>query len=267
MKKSDLNDILAYIRGSLDSGREKELKKRLSEAGYDLEELDVMRDMDAQLGKISIPKPGKAMSTRFYNVLETYKQEQAVRMDLFKKLRVGLDRLNFRRVMAGMAYSAVLLFIGWSAGVWFTPNASLDSRLTVMSSELQEMKALMTVALLDNPSPAERIKAVNIFADMAEGDETVIDKLLEILNQDPNVNVRLVALEAIIPFMDTPKVKGGLIQAIGRQNSPLLQLALTDAMVSMQEKEAVDPLKRMLEQKDLNLTVRGRIERGLELLI
>lgn len=262
-----MNDVLAFIQGTLDPGREKEVKKRLTDIGYDPEELDSLRDMNAQLGKIPVPKPSKAMSTRFYNVLEAYKQEEAVRSTVFERLRSWMDQLDSRKVIVGLAYSVVLLFIGWSAGIWFAPNPSLDRRLVTMSSELQEMKTIMTVALLDHPSPTERIKAVHVFANQTGRDDSVIEKLLKTLSNDPNINVRLVALEALVQFVDNPKVREGLIKAISLQNSPLMQLAMTDAMVGLNEREAVDSLKQMLEQKDLNYTVRGRIERGLELLI
>jgi len=161
----------------------------------------------------------------------------------------------------------VLLFIGWSSSVWLVPNPSVDNRLMTMSTELKEMKTMMTVALLDHPSPTERIKAVHVFANQTGRDDSVVEKLLKTLNNDPNINVRLVALEALIQFVDNSKVREGLIKAISLQSSPLMQLAMTDAMVGLNEREAVDSLKHMLEQKDLNYTVRGRIERGLELLI
>jgi hypothetical protein len=50
------------------------------------------------------------------------------------------------------------------------------------------------------------------------------------------------------------------VQSITQQESPLVQAALADVMLHLQEKRAIRPLKKLLEQKDLNQMVRSRIE-------
>lgn len=267
MKKKDTDDILTYLQGDLNTRKRKELGKRLSLKGYDLEELDSLRQIDGKLQKISIPKPGEGMDHRFYRMLENHKQEEAMRLGLWDRIQSRIDELNIRRMGLGLAYSLLLLFIGWSSGTWLSTDSSTEIRLTAMSSELREMKTMMAVSLLDHPSPTERMKAVQSFSGQVKSNAAVAQRLLETLDNDPNVNVRLVALEVLVQLVDDPHVREGLIDTIKRQKSPLMQLAITDAMVGLQEREAIDPLKEMLEQKELNYTVRKRIELGLDLLI
>jgi hypothetical protein len=267
MKKKDTDDILTYIQGGLNPKKHKELGKRLSLKGYDLKELDSLRQIDGKLGKISIPKTGKEMDHRFYRMLENHKQEEAMRLGLWDRIQSRMDGLHIRQFGIGLAYSLLLLFIGWSAGTWLTSDSSMDTRLTAMSTELLEMKTMMAVSLLDHPSPTERIKAVHSFSDQAKTNVAVAQRLMETLNNDPNINVRLVTLEVLVQLVDDPHVREGLIHTINRQESPLMQLAITDVMVGLQEREAIDPLKEILEKKELNYTVRRRIEQGLDLLI
>ncbi len=68
----------------------------------------------------------------------------------------------------------------------------------------------------------------------------------------PNVNVRLTTLEALTHFARDPVVREGLIQSILQQESPLVQAALADVMLKLQEKRAIQPFKKLLQQKDLN---------------
>jgi HEAT repeat protein len=97
-------------------------------------------------------------------------------------------------------------------------------------------------------------------------DEKVIQALLQTLNNDPNINVRLVTVETLRQFADEPQVREGLIQSITRQESPLVQIALADVMVGLQEKRSVKQLQRLLEQENLDETVKIKIKETVKVL-
>jgi HEAT repeat protein len=75
--------------------------------------------------------------------------------------------------------------------------------------------------------------------------------------------VRLVTLEALSQYANVPAVREGLVQSIVLQESPLVQSAMADVMLKLQEKKAVQPLKKLLQQKDLNKAVRNKIEQTI----
>ena len=62
-------------------------------------------------------------------------------------------------------------------------------------------------------------------------------------------------------------MREGLIQSIAKQESPLVQLALADVMVVLQEKNSVEKFNELLKKVDLNDTVRSRIERSVQALL
>ena len=95
----------------------------------------------------------------------------------------------------------------------------------------------------------------------------VIDALFTTLNEDPNVNVRLITLEALVKLSNEPKVRAGLVQSITLQESPLLQSAIADVMVKLQEKSSVQGLQKLLHRKDLNGMVKLKIEQSIHKLI
>jgi len=62
-------------------------------------------------------------------------------------------------------------------------------------------------------------------------------------------------------------VREGLVQSISMQDSPLLQSAIADVMVKLQEKKSIESFRQLLTKKDLNEMVRLKIEQSIHKLI
>ncbi len=140
-------------------------------------------------------------------------------------------------------------------------------QLQVLSSQIHEMREMILLALLENPSASERIRGVSYTNEISKVNRNVINALLSTLNNDPNSNVRLMTLEALTHYSDDPAVREGLVHSILQQDSPLVQAALADVMLKLQEKKAVPSLKELLHQKDLNEMVRMKIQQTITRLI
>jgi HEAT repeat protein len=140
-------------------------------------------------------------------------------------------------------------------------------QLQVLSTQVHEMREMVLLALLENPSASERIRGVGYTNEISKVNRNVINALLSTLNNDPNSNVRLMTLEALTHYADDPAVREGLVQSILQQDSPLVQAALADVMLKLQEKKSVGPFKELLHQKDLNEMVRMKIRQTLTRLI
>jgi HEAT repeat protein len=125
----------------------------------------------------------------------------------------------------------------------------------------------MMLALLENPSASERIRGVSYTSEIKHADKEVIDALLATLNNDPNVNVRLSTLDALSHLANHPEVREGLIRSIEKQDSPIMQLAIADVMLKLQEKRSVKSFEDLLKQKDLNPGVRDKIKQTITQLI
>ncbi len=268
MKNNDINSLLLeYLEGGLTTDREKVLKSILIKHGYKIDELDTLREIWRRLDDISIPQASEKMTENFYRMLNSYKRDTEGKHDFYDNLIIRLRQSHFQRLMVRVASGVVLLFVGWSLGFWFTSNEQYEERLDYMSSEIRQMKEMIVLAELNQPSPNERIKAINQIKAYGTVDERTIAMLFNVLSGDSNANVRLIALEALVMHADRTSVRQGLIQSLDRQESPLVQLALTDAIVRLKEKQAVGQLRKMLERKDLNHVVRTKIVNSLSLLM
>lgn len=137
---------------------------------------------------------------------------------------------------------------------------SESKQLAALTTQVHEMRELMMLSLLQNPAASERLRAVSYTSEITHVNPNIAAALLATLNNDPNVNVRLTTLEALTHFARDPIVRQGLIQSILQQESPLVQAALADVMLKLQEKRAIPSFKKLLQQKDLNGMVRAKIE-------
>jgi HEAT repeat protein len=91
----------------------------------------------------------------------------------------------------------------------------------------------------------------------------VLRALLDTLIHDSNVNVRLATVDALRQFGDKPVVRRGLIDAMTREDSPMVQVALIDLAVDLQEKESIATLRQLSQDDKVNEAVRQRAQRGL----
>jgi HEAT repeat len=129
--------------------------------------------------------------------------------------------------------------------------------------ELRGMRELLTLSLLQNQSASERLAGVGWSRDFNRPDSRVLGALVETLNHDPDVNVRLAAVDALAKYAQEASVKQQLPQALVRQNSPLVQIALIDLLVELRDRQSADVLRRLAEDDKANEYVRQRAAWGL----
>ncbi len=231
-------------------------------------EADSVRQLWQRIGQLTTPEPSPVARVRFQAMLDTYtdtvtaEQENVLDKLLAKLRQFWMPKMAFR-----LAYSIALLSIGIAAGYWFqrssTPTVAYQQQIDTLSTHVQEMRQMVLLSLLENPSASERLRAVSYTEDIHQVNIKVVDALLTTLNNDANVNVRLVTLEALAKLADNSRVRQGLVQSITQQESPLVQSALADVMVKLQEKRSVKPLRQLLHDDKLNHFVKGKIEQSI----
>jgi hypothetical protein len=167
---------------------------------------------------------------------------------------------------------AVLLFalglvIGQTIGRTRSAGTNKESIIAELREELANMKQLLTLSLLMQPSPSERLRGVEWTSRLGQADEQVLSALLRVLELDSNVNVRLAAVDTLQQFIQNPRVRKALIDSLARPQSPLVQIDLIHAMVRANEKDSVGVIKVLLQKADIDPTVRERAEWALQKLI
>lgn len=207
------------------------------------------------------PEPSAGIKNIFIQNLEAYKKEQLSKTSFWDQLKENISKLTTLLVNPRMAYGLGMLVVGVVvASLYFQQKGSGKSEVAMLSSQVKEMREMLTLTLLEHPSASERLRAVSYVNEIDTVDRRVKDALLTTLNNDENVNVRLTALETLSKMTSDPKVREGLIQSIAQQASPLVQSALADIMLSIQEKKSVRSFQQLLKKPETNEAIKTKIQ-------
>jgi predicted anti-sigma-YlaC factor YlaD len=265
-----LDWMMLSLNGEIEAADKVALEKHISGCPACQHELAQMQQIHSQMVNLPVPEPDtELMQTQFYGMLREYQHTTAAAPgNWFTRLKEYMQAYWQPSYTLQLAMGVVLLLIGWAGGYLFQARHSDDTQqLSQLASEVQQMREAMLLTMLEQPSATDRLKAVTYTDELEQVDDKVIDALLQTLNNDPNVNVRLVTVEALHKLADHPKVRQGLIQSITQQDSPLIQIALADVMVSLQEKNSVNAFKELLKQKDLDVAVKDKIQESVNVLM
>ncbi|MEM6844836.1 MAG: HEAT repeat domain-containing protein [Bacteroidota bacterium] len=262
MKEEHTILIMDYLDGNWDAQKEAQLQQLLAEGEISQQELSDWKLLYQNSEKLPAPIPSDQLRDNFYTMLGDWKESSQL-----SSWQRFLQSFNGSIRVSQLVGVVCVLLVGIALGFWLSPVQSYESQIGQLSSEVQQMREAMVLTLLEQPSAMQRLKAVSISTDLASVDEKIHHALLRTLNEDPQVNVRLAALEALLPYTQNSLIRQGLVQSIAQQNDPLMQIALAQAMVELQEKQAVGALKDLLEKENLNQDAKQTIEQSLEVLI
>lgn len=275
-----------------------ELKAQLAECEDCQRELEGSRELWDLMGYMPVPEPSGEMQANFNAMLESYKaseEGEKGRAGVW-----GFWQIFRVQPWLATAFSLVLIVGGFGLGYMLnrspqviyvaakapetaqrpiSPSPAVvkppesrpvkseaaattatASQVQALSGQLREMRQMMMLSLLQNPSASQRMRAASYASESKTISPDILSALLTTLNNDPNVNVRLTTLDALTQYARNAAVREGLIQSILQQDSPLMQAALADVMLKLQEKRAVPSFKKLLQEKGLNDMVRSRIE-------
>jgi hypothetical protein len=271
MKCKDIREkFLDFLTGEIEEISKAQVQSHISTCASCREELESLSEIWTKLGVLPEEKPSKMLRSRFYDMLQAYKQgieREKAKPRLGKILGASFSSLWPRRPAWQLVFSLVLLFAGLAAGYFLNFNGKRESEMVQLRQDVQNIRQTLAVSLLDQPSPSERLRGVSLSYSLEKPGERILEALLNTLNNDPNINVRLAAADALYLFYKNPAVKEGLIHSLSNQTSPLVQVALIDLMVSMRERQAIDSFKSLLADEKLNPDVKQKAEQGIQQLV
>lgn len=257
--------VTGYLQNDLNPDDQKKLDGLIASGEIDLLDLKEMEMMYGKMDSVEVPKPGSAMRDRFYVMLEEEKRSQNISWS--QKLNTWIDNQKNRFELRYLAYAVAIFLAGLLIGDLYAPLSNQNEQIDQLTAEVSQMREMIMISMLDNSSPTERLKAVNISHEIHSADDRVVNALLKTLNNDSNVNVRLAAVEVLASHATNPAVRSGLINSIANQQSPTVQAALADAMLVLQERKSVDEFRKLLARDELNSTVRSKLENTIAALI
>jgi hypothetical protein len=256
--------IADYLAGALSQTEAEELDEHFARCAACKQEIAALSETWEMLGLLEPEQfnaqPSAQMRERFYQSLEAYRQ------GLESAAPAPARRRFFDWGWHGWAWSAALLAVGISAGLWLGGRERGRADLATLQDEVHQMRQLVTLSLLEQQSASERLRGVDYAYRVDQSDTQVLAALLHAVNHDPSVNVRLAAVDALRKFAGSPSVKGKLDQSLNKQESPLVQLALIDFIVDERDKNAVPSLAALQRSPTADKNVKEKALWGLSQL-
>lgn len=233
-----------------------DVEARLDEhlTGCDLcrETADATASLWSRFEDVEIDVPHDRLRARFHAALAAY-EERAHQ----SRIDGLLFRLAPQRPAVQFALAAALLVVGILVG------RSLPSPHPEGESQIPNEIGAVSLALLEHPSASERLRGV-AWAKRAELSDQVAAALIATVRNDPSVNVRLAAVEALSAGLDRPRIGEGLTNALNVQESPMMQVALAEVLLDGGVDGSTVALHQLVQQQGLDPIVREYLETVLE---
>ena len=234
------------------------------------EEFQELNETWTRLGILSDEQPGPGLRRDFYRRLESCQKELA------PPPRAGW-RQRFARILPGWRFSAplprfaatgLIVALVFTAGFFIGTSGKNDTEgLTALNREVDSLKQQASLSLLSQSSASARLQGLAMTSRLQDPDPLLLRTLLDVLNNDPNVNVRLSAVDALYLYADRKEVRSAMMASLARQKSPLVQIALIDLMVSLREKRAATALNKLLADGQVLPEVRQRAQSGISQIL
>ncbi|MGA2586248.1 MAG: HEAT repeat domain-containing protein [Candidatus Aminicenantales bacterium] len=255
-----------FLSGDLKSETRGEFDAHIASCAACGEELRGLGEIWTKLGVLPQEQPSIAVRDKFYTMLEAYKdglEAKKGKVPSKPGFPFSLGRIWRLRPAFPIAAAAVLIIVGLAGG--FVLSGS-GARFAKLQKDVDDMHRITAVSLLQQPSPSERLRGLSYTSLLKEPGKTTLDALLQTLDGDPNINVRLAAVDALYLFSSKPEVKDGVLRSLSRQESPIVQSALIDLLVDIRERRAVDALKALIGSEKLRPEIKKKAELGIQQL-
>ena len=254
MDKEKLEGLLIdYIDGKLNEADKAIVERELVQNKEAYQTYEQLREVMNAMEKSERLEPRARLKASFDNLL----QEEIAKLNKSKTISLS------QPVMYRMAAGVVLVMVGIGMGYWINKNQLRENEMLALKREVQATKQMMLVMMDNQQSASQRIQGVNVARKIDRADDEVVRALSKMMNEDPNTNVRLAALDALSKFHEEPLVRKELIQALGKQKDPVVQIALIQLMVRMKEKRAAKDLERIIEDTETMKAVKDEAYTGL----
>jgi len=216
----------------------------------------------------TMPEPGPKVRDRFYESLAAFRHgmESAPKHGFREKLAA----LWPRQPAWQMAVSFALLVLGVGMGYSIRPAAKQEIQqpdVAQLRGEVSNMRQMVALSLMQQQSAGERLRGVSWAYRVESSDTEVLSALLQTVNNDPSINVRISAVEALHTFGSSPVTRTAIVQSISKQTSPLVQIALIELVVDLKITYAASELKTLSADPQVDVSVRDRAKLALGKLV
>jgi len=245
--------LIDYIDGKLTDAERQQVEQELVRNENSFRLYEQLKEVIHAIDKSKKLEPSHNLKKQFDEFLATEIKASK------KETKIIFFQPAFYRVVAAVA----LLVVGGGIGFWISKQNDEHQRLIAIENELKATKVMMMGFIDNQQSASQRLQGINVALTIQNADAEVVNALAKRMNEDPNTNVRLAALDALSKFHTEPQVRKVLLDALSTQKDPMVQIALIQLMVKIKEKSVVNDLKKIIEDSESMKAVKDEAYTGI----
>ena len=254
MEKEKLESLLIdFIDGKLSEEERKTVEQELVRNAEAFTLYEQLKEVIQAMNNASRLEPSDHLKVSFDKMLQEEMGKQQTGKTVF-----------FRPSLYRVAAAVLLLVLGGGIGFWISKQQQQATELARMKEEMDRTKQLL-IGMLDNQNSAsQRVEGATVaYKSVVKADDEIVNALVKAMNDDPNTNVRMAALEALRKFQHQPYVRKMLVASLSTQKDPMVQIALIRLMVEMKEKGVTEELQRITTEEGVLPAVKDEAHIGL----
>ncbi len=254
--------LIDFIEDNLDNNIKEEIENHITHCPQCEAEYIQLGKLLQEISKTEWSQPSDNLKNNFYQMLEAEKISMLV-----KPLKPLSDRISFKHFYPYLKMAAIVIIfmaIGILIGTRVRNNNYNNQKLAALQNEVTELQQNISLISLTQPTASKRIQAIQAVNKQTVVNTDIIDALINTMNTDANVNVRMTAMYALTKYSDDDNVRTALIASLNIQTDPLLQITLINILAGIQDSRAKEPIQKMLNNNDLPEVVKQQAETGLK---
>lgn len=249
--------IAASWTGELDEAAEAKLRRHLLSCPECAGEMSQLGGVWERMADLPTPEPSQAMRVRWESTLESLMANRKSTSWRFTLASLWPERPVWQATIA-----ASCLVLGLAAGMLLQKPG--DRReIATLREEIASTREMVALSLLQQQSATERLRGVDYTQRMPSMEPQVVSALIDAVQHDENVNVRLAAIDALGKVSRDAKVRQSLTHSLAAEQSPMVQAALIDYAADAGDPHASETLQRLSQRPDVNPAVRQRASKAL----
>jgi len=260
--------IIEYVEGALDDEDYRRVDEHTSSCKGCRAELADMKSILLKLDNLKMEEPSANLKKNFENMIESYNLGMKnIKMPWHEKFSKWLESWWPKRPLVQFVTTVAVLIIGLAAGLSINEKTGSKHEIAELKDGVNHLEQVVMTSLLNQSSAADRINGLSKTGQVKNADKNFYSTLILLLNSDPNVNVRLAAVNALTNFADNEYVRHELVISLGLQSSPLVQVSLIDLLASIEETDSSSTLIRLLNNPETDVHVKERARKALKQFI
>lgn len=255
MEREKLESMLIdFIDGKLIESDRIIIERELTQNEEAYRMYEQLREVMQVMDKSEKLEPGNRLKNTFDKVL----QEEIAKASADRSKTIFFQPAIYR-VAAGLVLIMGVVAIGYL----INRDQQHKAEVLALQKEVEATRQMMLTTMSNPNSASQRIQAVNVALGIEKADDEVVKALAKAMNEDPNTNVRLAAMEALGKFHAEPSVRKILVSALSEQKDPVVQIALIQLLVRIKEKGAIKDLEKIADDANSIDAVKDEAYSGL----